>query len=283
MLERSYPFRRASVRTYLPGPPAARAGAPALLHPRMPRPVLLASDVHLGASPPHQERAFLGWLHGVRERASALVLNGDVFDFWFEYVWGHTRGHGEVLSVLRDTVDAGVPVTLMGGNHDWWGGRFLREEIGLEVLRDPVVRTLAGRRTLIAHGDGLGRGDLSYRVLRVVLRGRITRLAFGILPPAVGDAVAARVSSTRGRWEVESPVARTRSRELEAWASEALRADPELELVVLGHTHIPLLREVSPGRWYVNAGDWVRHRSYLVLEEGAPPRLEEWEGNAPDR
>lgn len=243
------------------------------------RPVFVASDVHLGASPPRQERAFLSWLERVPDVAGALFLNGDVFDFWYEYVWGTTRGHEEVLRALRRNVDAGVSVTLMGGNHDWWGGRFLREEIGLEVLYDPVVREMAGRRTLLAHGDGLGVGDLSYKILRAVLRGRPTRFAFGLLPPALGDAVARRVSSTEARWEGETERARTRSRELEAWAAESMAADPALELVVCGHTHIPLLREISPGRWYANAGDWVQHRSYLVLETGAPPRLEAWEGD----
>ena len=53
-----------------------------------------------------------------------------------------------------------------------------------------------------------------------------------------------------------------------------------LDLVVLGHTHLPRLTEVEPGRWYVNAGDWVVHHTYLVLEEGEPPRLAEWEVSA---
>jgi UDP-2,3-diacylglucosamine pyrophosphatase LpxH len=67
-----------------------------------------------------------------------------------------------------------------------------------------------------------------------------------------------------------------RSAALEAWALERLQADPELDLVVLGHTHVPLLREAAPGRWYVNTGDWVKHRSYLTLAPGCAPALEEW-------
>ena len=45
----------------------------------------------------------------------------------------------------------------MGGNHDWWGGRYLREEIGIE-LDHPVTRDLAGHCTY-KDGDGLGTGD----------------------------------------------------------------------------------------------------------------------------
>jgi UDP-2,3-diacylglucosamine pyrophosphatase LpxH len=58
-----------------------------------------------------------------------------------------------------------------------------------------------------------------------------------------------------------------------------LSADPDLDLVVLGHTHLPDLVEVEVDRWYVNTGDWVFHRTFVVLEEGAPPRMEEWGGS----
>ena len=245
------------------------------------KPVLIASDAHLGAAPPEQERAFVRWLERAGESASRIILNGDVFDFWFEYRWGTTRGHERVLELLRRIVAGGVPVTLVGGNHDWWGGAHLRGAVGVELQQDPQIRELGGRRTLLAHGDGLGRGDGGYRLLRGVLRGRPTRWAFGMLPPRVGDRIARGVSRTEQKWEEWGPRQEARSRALAEWAEARLLADPELELVVLGHTHRPLLREVRAGQWYVNTGDWVVHRSYVVLERGRPPRLLEWDGGAP--
>ncbi|MEQ8330733.1 MAG: UDP-2,3-diacylglucosamine diphosphatase [Longimicrobiales bacterium] len=250
--------------------------------PMIHRPVYLASDIHLGATSQAQEDAFLTWLAGVPDVASALIINGDLFDFWFEYARGIPTGYERALTVLREVVDTGLPVTLMGGNHDWWGGAYLRDEIGVEFLQDPVVRTWSGFRTLLAHGDGVGAGDLGYRLLKPILRGRLTRWAFGQLGPTLGDRVAGRVSRTEGRWEGPGQEGHERAEALERWAVRELAERPELDLVVLGHTHLPRIREVSPGRWYVNAGDWVYHRSYLVLEEGAPPSLREWEG-APER
>jgi UDP-2,3-diacylglucosamine hydrolase len=242
------------------------------------KPVYLASDVHLGASPRAMEAAFLDWLAQVPRLASRLVLNGDLFDFWFEYRRGVPRGHERVLGLLRASVEAGVPVTLMGGNHDWWGGRYLREEVGLEFLQDPVVRVYAGKTTFLAHGDGLGRGDLAYRALRLLLRGRLPRWAFAQLGPDVGGLVARHVSSTDERWGEPTRDDRVRAAALAAWARAKLDACPQLDLVVLGHTHIPQLTEVSPGRWYLNPGDWVVNKSYAVLAEGEPPRLLTWAG-----
>jgi len=244
-------------------------------------PVYLASDVHLGATPPEQERAFKNWLEHAASEAARIVLNGDLFDFWFEYRTGPTRGYEPILSLLRRVVDSGVPVTLMGGNHDWWGGRYLTDEVGLEFLRAPVVRKLAGHTTFLAHGDGLGRGDLGYKLVRPILRNPLTLWSFSMLSPALGDRIAGRASRTGHRWGAPNPRQVARARSLEEWAVAKLGRTPELDLVVLGHAHVPSTLEVSPGRWYVNAGDWVYRSTYLVLEGGKPPRLIEWqEGTA---
>lgn len=244
------------------------------------KPVFITSDVHLGATPPAHRRAFLSWLDHAAEAASWIIVNGDLFDFWFEYRWGVTRGYEDVLTKLRDIIGHGIPVTLVGGNHDWWGGAYLRDEVGVEFLHEPVVREIAGRCAFLAHGDGLGNGDLTYRALKRVLRAPTTCFAFGLLPMSVGDRLAAAVSSTRDRWNQWGEAHQQRSAAIEEWAVERLHADRELEMVLLGHTHLPVVREVAPGQWYVNSGDWVFHQSYLTLHEGEPPRVRDWRDHA---
>jgi len=239
-------------------------------------PVYLASDVHLGVVSREREREFVQWLEHAGAHAGELIINGDLFDFWFEYRHVVPRGHSRILGALARIVDGGVPVTLVGGNHDWWGGSALEDEIGITFHRDPVLLDLAGRCTLLAHGDGLGRGDLGYRMLKRVLRGSATRWAFRWLHPDLGAAIASRVSATDPGGECPSRGQVRRAAELEAWARSRLEADPDVEVVILGHTHLPALIEVAPQRWYVNTGDWVFHRTFVVLEEGEPPRLREW-------
>ncbi|MFC1575723.1 hypothetical protein ACFL5A_03655, partial [Gemmatimonadota bacterium] len=91
-----------------------------------------------------------------------------------------------------------------------------------------------------------------------------------------GAWVARRVSKTEKRGREPLHVQEARARHLESWAVDHLQANPELDLVVLGHTHIPLLREVEPGRHYLNAGDWVLRESYAVIIPGESPRLLDW-------
>ncbi len=239
-------------------------------------PVFIASDIHLGAVPAETERRFVAFLDHAAAHASRLIINGDLFDFWFE--WGEVvpARHFRTLAGLARVVEAGVPVALVGGNHDAWGGRFLREEVGLELI-DGLWRTeLAGAPTLIAHGDGLGAGDLKYRLLKATIRSRFAIGGFRALHPELGMRLARAVSSTETKGDSES-AAQGRARFLREWAAGQLHADPALRYVVCGHAHVPERIEVEPGRWYLNAGDWIRHSTWLSVDETGA-QLRTWTG-----
>jgi UDP-2,3-diacylglucosamine hydrolase len=245
------------------------------------KPVYVVSDTHLGAVPPETERAFRSFLEHVAREASYLLINGDLFDFWFEYRHVILREHFRVAAKLAEVVEAGVPVAFVGGNHDAWGGSFLREDVGMQLLGGgPVELVLGGRRTLVAHGDGLGKGDFKYRALKAVIRHPLSIGAFRVLHPDLGRKIAARASTTEHKADAGDARARGRARFIQAWAEEQLRARPELELVLAGHAHVPAVVEVEPGRFYVNSGDWIGDRRwYVVLPPGGgAPELRAWEG-----
>jgi UDP-2,3-diacylglucosamine hydrolase len=245
-----------------------------------PRPILVVSDLHLGAVPRETEAEFRGFLAHAGAHASGLLINGDLFDFWFEYRSVVPRAHYRVLAALADVVERGTRVWFVGGNHDAWGGSFLRDEVGVEVLEGPLEMTLAGRRTLVAHGDGVGAGDLRYRALKTVIRHRATVGAFRLLHPDWGSWIAGRVSTTEAKAEFSDAAAAGRARYIEAWARGELERDPALELVLAGHSHVPTVQEVAPGRYYANSGDWVHHRTYLSLTaDVAAPELLSWPGS----
>jgi UDP-2,3-diacylglucosamine hydrolase len=238
-------------------------------------PTHIASDVHLGAVPRTTERAFVRYLKHVGQEASSLLIAGDLFDFWFEYRRVIPGRHFRVLAALSDLVDAGISVTLAGGNHDAWGGRFLREEVGIVFHAAPFHMELAGRRALVAHGDGLGKGDLRYRALKAVIRSRAAITAFRALHPDLGIRIAQAVSSTDTKAESAHKL-EGRARFIEAWAVARLNEDPSLALVVCGHAHTPALRVVDAGRYYLNAGDWISHFTYITISGQEEPVLHRW-------
>lgn len=226
---------------------------------------LIVSDAHLGAVPEENEKAFRAFLERVPELSDDLLINGDLFDFWFEYRSVILRRHFSTLRLLAGLVDAGVRVRLVGGNHDAWGGAFLRDEVGIELLQGEVITEIRDRRALVAHGDGLGGGDRGYRLLKRVTRGRAGAGAFRLLHPDLGARAARWISGTTARHAAGPGAEETRAERLARHAARRLREDPSLGLVVFGHSHRPELREVEPGRYYLNTGDWIHHLSYGVV------------------
>lgn len=236
------------------------------------RPHVVISDVHLGAIPEEREREFLQFLMSWRGAAAGIVFNGDLFDFWFEYRSVIPARAFPVLRTLADLRDSGVPLSLLGGNHDAWGGRFLRETLGIELIEGPARLDLAGWRVWAAHGDGLGEGDLGYRILRGVLRNELfVRASRALVHPDWADRIARRASKTGKAAARERARVEARAEALRVFARRRLAEDPSIDVVLLGHCHVPELTEVEPRRYYLNAGDWVVHRSYAVVQ---PERVE---------
>ena len=91
--------------------------------------------------------------------AGSLIVNGDLFEFWFEWRTVIPRGAFRTLAALADVVDAGVPVTMIAGNHDCWGGDVLRNDVGSRL---PVRPSGRGRRRL-AHAHRARRRPASAR------------------------------------------------------------------------------------------------------------------------
>jgi UDP-2,3-diacylglucosamine hydrolase len=240
----------------------------------MTKPDYIISDVHLGAVPDETERQLVRFLEHAGDAAASLLIAGDLFDFWFEYGDVIPGRHFRTLAALAALADAGLPVRMAGGNHDAWGGRFLREHVGVDYRIDPFYMELGGARALIAHGDGLGRGDFKYRALKAVIRSRAAVGAFRALHPELGLRLARAVSTTHEKSDVDL-AAEGRARFLESWATSQLTADPALRYVVCGHSHLPVLHEHAPGRFYINAGDWISHFTYAVVGTGGP-ELRTW-------
>ncbi|HSJ24076.1 MAG TPA: UDP-2,3-diacylglucosamine diphosphatase [Longimicrobiales bacterium] len=244
----------------------------------MSRPDYVVSDIHLGAVPDATEREFVTFLEHVGEHAASLLIAGDLFDFWFEYGEVIPGRHFRTLAALARLVDAGMPVVMAGGNHDAWGGAFLREHVGMTFHMDPFHMQLGGRRALVAHGDGLGRGDFRYRALKSVLRSRVAIGAFRALHPELGLRLARAVSTTEAKADADL-AAEGRSAFLHAWAAEQLDADADLTYVVCGHSHLPVMHEHGPGRFYLNSGDWISHFTYFTVT-AAGPHLQHWDRQA---
>lgn len=248
----------------------------------MEKPFLVVSDVHLGAVPASTEASFRRFLDYARDNASGLLINGDLFEFGIAYRTVIPSGHYRVLAKVADLVDAGIPVYFTGGNHDHieWGGHVL-EDAGVTLLEDRAVLEVAGRRTLVSHGDTVSSG-------RPMIERRLSRSrAFVVLMRSIHPDLLARVQpyTTSTRRQLQRAAEgygggpKRHAKAIEKWALEALQSDPLLDMVVAGHSHLPAKLHAGAGRYYVNAGDWITHFTYVAIPaRDAPPIIRRWSG-----
>jgi UDP-2,3-diacylglucosamine hydrolase len=233
------------------------------------------SDVHLGHAPESVERALLAYLRALPGRAGSLLINGDLFEFWFEWRTVVPRSGVRVLAALMDLRDAGVPMTMLAGNHDCWGGDVLREA-GVEFSLGPLETSVGGWQARVEHGDGVRpREDRGYRALRRVLRHPLAIRAFArVLHPDLASRLA--MGSSRASRDYTS---RDEGRGLRAVALSILEARRDLDLVIYGHSHVASLHRAPAGGVYANAGSWLNAPTYLVVTPTAIS-LREWDGSA---
>lgn len=231
-------------------------------------PVYFVSDAHIGTASPEVEQdrqeKLLALLAEVEDKAAALVIVGDLFDFWFEYRHAIPRQGFRVLARLRRLVEAGLPIQFFGGNHDWWAGSFLTRELGLVSHSRPADFECQNRRLFVAHGDGLAPGDTGYRLLRRLFRNPLAISAYRLLHPDIGIPLATRSSHTSRRYTETQPV--DGARLFRTIGQPEFRRGRDA--VLIGHFHHPIHVRQGHLDFLVN-GDWMTHFSCSILEGGA--------------
>ena len=224
-------------------------------------PCYVISDAHLGVASLDIERALVGFLRGLAGRAGSLVINGDLFDFWFEWKSVIPRTSFRALAALADLRDAGVPILWIAGNHDCWGDEILREDIGVEYHVGAWTGDIAGWKTRLEHGDGLRqKEDRGYRMVRPVMRNRLAIRAFRALHPDWASFLANGSSGASRNYR-----SRDEGRGLRAIAMSELAADPSLDLLIYGHSHVAALEQAPGGGVFANAGSWLDAPTYLRI------------------
>ncbi len=229
----------------------------------LPAPCYLFSDAHIGAAPAEVERSLLSFLRGLPNDAKSVVINGDLFDFWFE--WKHVvpRTGVRVLGEIARIVDSGIPVLWIAGNHDCWGGDVLRDDIGAQYHLGPWRGELGGWDTLVEHGDGLReKEDRPYRRLRAVLRHPLCVKAFRWIHPDWGTWLARRSSHTSRNMRP-----RDGGDGLRQVAVERMSAVDAPQLLVFGHSHVTTLERMGAGV-FANPGAWMDAPTFLRVTLG---------------
>ncbi len=230
----------------------------------------MVSDAHLGGVPDEVATALHAFLDALPQAGDHLVINGDLFEFWFEYGSVIPRRAFPTLARLAAARGRGVRLTVTGGNHDRWGRGFWQREMGAAFHPSGAFLELAGWRAFVAHGDGVAEQHLGARVLHSITRHPVTAALFRWVHPDLGHGLVERFSGILGGATRDPKVVERAAAAQESWARALLGSHEDLDLVVLGHTHRALLAAVAERRWYLNPGAWMDGFRYAVITERGP-------------
>ena len=231
-------------------------------------PLFFISDAHLGADVADLEKTKSARLHAfwdhVGSRRGRLVVVGDLFDFWFEFRHAVPSVHLDQLEALRRLVREGCEVHYVAGNHDFWAGRYLREEIGVQFHAEECTLQAGGARAVFRHGDGWLPQERAYRLMRAILRNPVSIRVFQMLSPDLGFPLARRVSSLGKERHLLTERALTDNARV-----ARKRLSEGADILVTAHLHEPLHFVWPEGQWLV-AGDWMRHFSFGEISSDGP-------------
>ncbi|MBQ0143297.1 MAG: UDP-2,3-diacylglucosamine diphosphatase [Prevotellaceae bacterium] len=118
--------------------------------------IYFISDAHLGCKALEhrrmQERRLVRFLDDIKDKADAIYLLGDMFDFWFEYQEVVPKGYTRFLGKLSELTDSGIEVHYFTGNHDMWTNGYLHKECGVIIHEEPITIEIHNKIFYLAHG-----------------------------------------------------------------------------------------------------------------------------------
>jgi UDP-2,3-diacylglucosamine pyrophosphatase LpxH len=245
----------------------------------------LLSDAHLSALNDPVQADLVAFM---REwRTDEWVFVGDILDFGWTSRTTVYLAHAPFWAALSEAIERGQRVVWVRGNHDFGVEPGALADLGVELC-DLWTTTLGDRRVGALHGDNAA-NRVPEQILRRLARGRGARVVSRVLGPERLWRLATRLSNA-------SRERHSASRLRQVLQRQERLVDRQLangwDVCCVGHSHAPGVALRPGGGLHVNLGDWLEHRSFLLLDEevtlyrwnegqaqpieGPPRRREEW-------
>ncbi|ABL66346.1 UDP-2,3-diacylglucosamine diphosphatase [Chlorobium phaeobacteroides] len=230
------------------------------------------SDTHFGLQSQEDEDLKLEKLETlfaiIKAEGGSLYMLGDILDYWMEFHHVIPKGFTRFICLLSDLVRSHADVYYLAGNHDFFLGRFFDEELGVKTLYGVNSFTRDGKQFIVAHGDGLGEGDIGYKLFARFVRNRYFLGLFTGFHADLGVALM-RKSSRFSRHHKQVNYTMEKDRLLNF--AQSLVTKQEFDYFVCGHNHVRGEYLLSNGSSrYINLGSWIDGiNSYGVFRDGA--------------
>ena len=227
---------------------------------------LFISDLHLEDKRPEITRALFSLLDHFNDKIDELYILGDLFEIWLgdDALTETAKRVRERLNKLSET---GAAVFIMHGNRDFLLGEQFCEASAANLIEDPHIIHMDGRKVLLMHGDTLCIEDQLYMDFRNTVRNSTWQKAF------LQKSIEERIAFGKQARNQSQEDAKEKSYEiLDVTPSEVIRVmdHHQVDLFIHGHTHRParhtLITQAGPSERIV-LGDWHKQGWYLYQDD----------------
>lgn len=224
------------------------------------------SDIHLGLQSreveKEKEKLLVKFLDYARTSCDELFIIGDLFDYWFEYKRVIQKGFIKTLAALTEFAESGKKVHYIIGNHDFLHRDFFEKEIGVRLYHHPIDIMLNDKRFFMAHGDGLVKNDLGYKILKKILRNKYLQKIYSLVHPDLGIKIASSTSKTSRDYTATKNYGKVDG----LFETAKLKIDSGFDIVIFGHSHRRAFEKYKSGS-YINLGSWLNKPCYGKYSE----------------
>ena len=228
--------------------------------------IYLASDIHLSNKFPEREKKIIEWIDSVKKDASYLFFVGDIFDFWFEYNHCIPKGYSLFQSKLVELTQRDVIVIFFTGNHDKWMFDYFKEEFGISIYYYPQKFLINNTKYLIGHGDGLGKNDKKYKILKIFFENPYLQKLVSFIHPDIGISIGYKWADISRRKNLKNPIDPSIKHDNIIEFCKDIQSKEHHDYYIFGHIHNPLSTLIGSKSTYINLGDWTKHHTYVSID-----------------
>ncbi len=239
-------------------------------------PIYFISDIHLMLNRTKQEakreEILFSFFDHVRNSGGTLIINGDLFDFYFEYKDVIPKVYAPLYYQILKLRESGVKVHYILGNHDYWVMDFINDVLFDKVYDDDVKLKIGKKTFYITHGDGFLSWDKSYRALKKFIRSRLFIWFYRSLHPRIGYSFANWVSKKGEHYVHSKEYNKKILDEMKVQSMPFL--DDGCDYFISGHYHQAKELDMKNGKLLI-LGDWLSFFSYGKFD-GQDLKLHFW-------
>ena len=225
-----------------------------------------AGDFHLGKPSSsislQRELKIVNWLDYIKKDAQELFLMGDIFDFWFEYKDVRPKENLLFINKISELIKLNINIHYFKGNHDLWMLDFFKN-MGIKLYDDPHLFILNNKKLLVGHGDGLGKGDYGYKLLKIIFISKLCQYLYRLIPSKIGIKIG-KIWSGSHR-EVKRDYNSKKNNDRLINYCKNFEKKNQNDVYIFGHSHHKSKVKINNNSMYYNAGEWMVGSSYLMF------------------